>query len=141
VVHLLNDKVVLDFQAQMLDCAWLHQLCHILTVILLDIMPKRKLFNTANLGAWAKSMVTESTKENVRNCTEILKKLLTFRRLIPPDQHHPVQRRMCNWHPRASLSLVCKGLQLNHVSLRMLTNMVLPESKQHGPEKQTECII
>jgi len=104
-------------------------------------MPKRKVFNIANLEAWAKGMVTKSTKENVSNCIEILKKLLTFDRLTPLDQHHPAQRRMCYWHSKASLSSVCKGLQFNHVSLQMLTNMVLLESKLHGLEKHTEGIV
>ena len=65
----------------------------VLIALLLDTMPKRKLFNIANLGAWAKSTVTKSTKENVSNCTEILKKLLTFHRLTPLNQHHPARRR------------------------------------------------
>ena len=95
---------------------------------------KRNIFNIANLGALAKSMVTKSTKENVSSCIEILKKLLTFRRLTPLDQHHPARRRrICYQHSRASLSSVCKGLQLDHVSLQMLTNMVLQESKLYGP--------
>ena len=50
--------LVPDFQAQTLDCTWLCQLCCILIALLLDTMPKRKLFNIANLGAWAKSTVT-----------------------------------------------------------------------------------
>ena len=126
--------LVPDFQAQTLDHTLLRQLCCVLTVLVLDTMPKRNIFNIANLGALAKSMVTKSTKENVSSCIEILKKLLTFCRLTPLDQHHPARRRrICYQHSRASLSSVCKGLQLDHVSLQMLTNMVLWESKLYGP--------
>ena len=84
---------MLDFWGLTLNCALLHWSHHVLTVLLLDTMPKRKLFNIANLGAWAKSTVTRSTKENVSNCTGILMKLLTFHRLTPLDQHHPAWRR------------------------------------------------
>ena len=80
---------VLDFWAQTLNCTLLHQSHHILIALLLDTVPKRKPFNIANLGAWAKSTVTKSTKENVSNCTEILKKLLTFHRLTPLNQQCP----------------------------------------------------
>jgi hypothetical protein len=48
---------------------------------------------------------------------------------------------MCYQHLRASLSSVWEGLRLDHVGLQMLTNMVLLESKLHGPEKHTEGII
>ena len=47
----------------------------------------------------------------------------------------------CYWHLRASLLSACKGLQLNYIGLQMLTNMVLLESKLHGPEKHTEGIV
>ena len=66
----------------------------------------------ANIGAWAKSTVTKSTKENVRNCTEILKKLLTFHSLI--DWPHwistiqPEEEEIQGWLPALALHQVLK---------------------------------
>jgi hypothetical protein len=92
--------LVPDFRAQTLDRALLRRSRRVVIALLLDTMPKRKLFNIANLGAWAKSTVTKSTKENVSNCTEILKKLLTFHRLTPLNQ------KTQNWPPALALDQV-----------------------------------
>ena len=102
--------LVLDFQAQTLDHALPCQSHHILITLLLDTIPKRKLFNIANLGAWAKSTITKFTKENVSNCTEILKKLLTFLALSPitkRSQSHQ-QYVIGMWeHPSCQYAKVC----------------------------------
>src|SRR6266849_2487896 len=60
---------------------------------------------------------------------------------IPHRQKKLISPKMWYQHSRASLSSVCEGLQLGHVGLQMLTNMVSLESKLPGPEKHIEDIV